>query len=187
MHAADPAPRCLPRCHSLHDAMPFLHVNCTVCKKDGGGNVYFGGNVKLGAKAADACDYDWLSFAQMRARLVRHHTWLLFVGDSDTRFLVYELLQILAAGSHSARKAEQYPGLWLALDNLGPTPQNAWNYSKFNKSQAANWFAMATDWMRLCLVDIIYDAKGSIVSRDSVHCIAKRDFSRETGTSSAGG
>ena len=155
--------------------MPFLRSDCngrsSSCRHD------LGGRLRFALESADSCAYRWLSFSQLRARVVRHHSWLLFVGDSDTRFLVYELLQILAAGSYSQTTAKQYPGLWLG--NMGPTPEHTWNRSLLNRSvvktHEREWYRESKDWMRLCLVDFIYDAQGSIRSRDAVHCTEGRE------------
>ena len=43
----------------------------------------------------------------------RRRPWLLFVGDSDTRGLVLELLQVIADGFHGSSAAARDSELWL--------------------------------------------------------------------------
>ena len=58
------------------------------------------------------CSLNWLNAKAVLTRLKRaHHTWLLLVGDSDTRGMALALLQILAAAGAGDAAAERDAGL----------------------------------------------------------------------------
>eukprot|EP00966_Prymnesium_polylepis_P185239 4293215-Prymnesium_polylepis.1 len=69
-----------------------------------------GCNSSTGASPCD--DTSWLN-AQTLRRALLPYSWLLFVGDSDTRGLVLSLLQTLAEAGHSRAAAASAPSLWL--------------------------------------------------------------------------
>ena len=50
---------------------------------------------------------------QLFRSITRGHHWLLFIGDSDTRGLVFGLLQLLATAGYGAELASQSRALWL--------------------------------------------------------------------------
>ena len=79
-------------------------------------------------------------------------SWLLFVGDSDTRVLVFELLQLLVTGARGADAAKADAVAWLG----------------FNTSNAS--MAERTDWLRRCLLDFVYSRDGVLVWQQSAHC-----------------
>ena len=74
---------------------------------------------------------------QLFRSITRRHHWLLFIGDSDTRGLVFGLLQLLATAGYGAELASHSRALWLGGAN----------------SQAAMGQAS-----RICHVDYSYDA-----------------------------
>ena len=51
------------------------------------------------------CANQWLSPMQLFRSITRRHHWLLFIGDSDTRGLVFGLLQLLATAGYGAELA----------------------------------------------------------------------------------
>ena len=69
---------------------------------------------------------------------------MLFVGDSDTRALVLELLQLLAAGIHGADLAAERPLLWLGQNVLEATNGSAEVGSALSRRSRE-------DWLRRCL------------------------------------
>ena len=121
-----------------------------------------------------ACRQTWLTYAALRDELSRH-SWLFFVGDSDTRVFVYEVLQVLAAGApaYSAKVAAYNPGLWLgeigqlpAADAVGlPEMEMQTTEASRNMSRRAKM-----DRMRRCLLDFSYADDGRLVASRSVHC-----------------
>ena len=76
---------------------------------------------------------------QLFRSITRRHHWLLFIGDSDTRGLVFGLLQLLATAGYGAELASHSRALWLGGANID--------------SQAAMGQAS-----RICHVDFSYDA-----------------------------
>ena len=91
--------------------------------------------------------------------------WLLFVGDSDTRGLVLELLQVIASGFHgfaAARESE----LWLGMRHV----PNA-TIAEGRLSQAKR-----SDWLRKCLLDFEYNHTGHVLSARSLHCRSYVDY-----------
>jgi len=85
------------------------------------------------------CANQWLIPMQLFRSITRRHHWLLFIGDSDTRGLVFGLLQLLATAGYGAELASHSRALWLGGAN--------------NDSQAAMGQAS-----RICHVDFSYDA-----------------------------
>ena len=124
------------------------------------------------------CALDYQTPGQVWRRLRAAHRWLLFVGDSDTRGLVLDLLQVLAAaadgGRGGAEAARAQPHLWLGgqprapLNLTGRCGRTGWACSNATKAQAA--FDNHEDWSRRCLLDWAYDSTGRVVGSRSVHC-----------------
>ena len=54
---------------------------------------------------------------QLFRSITRRHHWLLFIGDSDTRGLVFGLLQLLATAGYGAELASHSRALWLGGAN----------------------------------------------------------------------
>ena len=82
-------------------------------------------------------------------------SWLLFVGDSDTRGIVFELLQLLVTGVHGVERAVDDTRSWLG----------------FNVSDSSA--GGRGDWLRRCVLDFVYDRHGTPVWHDSAHCTAQ--------------
>ena len=76
------------------------------------------------------CSLNWLNAKAVLTRLKRaRHTWLLLVGDSDTRGMALALLQILAAAGAGDAAAERDAGLW-----LGRAGANDWVIGQRNRN-----------------------------------------------------
>ena len=92
-----------------------------------------------------------------RATLENRKTlsWLIFVGDSDTRGLVFLLLQHLAASSYTQAVAAVNKRLWLG-DHLSGS--------------------------RVCHFDWRYDAQGRVMATRTVPCLSKRSMSTTSKT-----
>jgi hypothetical protein len=123
------------------------------------------GHISSQSPASDGCR--WLNYEEIRSAIVERHQWLMFVGDSDTRFFVFELLQILAAATYSPKVAARYPGLWLGGRPF-PMPDDG----------DVEWFAEASkqvadtknDWMKRCVIDFVYDRRGTLIYNHTAHC-----------------
>eukprot|EP00966_Prymnesium_polylepis_P240966 5573001-Prymnesium_polylepis.1 len=106
---------------------------------------------------ASCDDTRWLSAQQLRRALLPY-SWLLFVGDSDTRGLVLSLLQTLAEAGHSRAVAASAPSLWLG------------NQTDLRYQQAS----------RICHLDWTYGESGRVHSGRAVNCLernsARSDF-----------
>ena len=101
------------------------------------------------------CSLNWLDAKAVLTRFKRaRHTWLLLVGDSDTRGMALALLQILAAAGAGDAAAERDAGLW-----LGRAGANDWQTP-----------GASEQWSRRCVLDWVFGGGGEVLSTRSVSC-----------------
>ena len=101
------------------------------------------------------CSLNWLDATAVLTRLKRaRHTWLLLVGDSDTRGMALALLQILAAAGAGDAAAERDAGLWLGREGA-----NDWQTP-----------GATEQWSRRCVLDWVFGGGGEVLSTRSVSC-----------------
>ena len=123
----------------------------------------------LSVHCGATCTLPLQSAAQLHETLLRQQRWLLFVGDSDTRALVFELLQLLAAGSRGEAAAAQHSELWLGVQHVA-------NGTCFGESSNCDGDQRLTikereDWMRRCFLDVVLDSQGRLAAPPaSYHC-----------------
>lgn len=105
---------------------------------------------------ASPCLPAWMSSTAVRETLVassrRSATWLLFVGDSDTRGLVLMLLQLLADAGYGPQEAARRRELWLGEDVDSATGDVSYDAS------------------RLCHLDWLYTRGGQLLRKHAVPC-----------------
>lgn len=128
------------------------------------------------SSATSCAGFSWLSFAELRSQIMPEHSWMLFVGDSDTRFLVFELLQILAAGAHTPAVAARNPAMWLGdighkppHNGFVPSPRDS--QREWSSNFSMDLLRAKELWLKRCMVDHLYDARGLLVANRSVHCL----------------
>ena len=113
----------------------------------------------------------------MRASIREQQKWLLFIGDSDTRGLVFALLQLLATGAHGHSFAEHHPELWLGVRHLADDCSTRKRNEGVDGCQHS-WLGQKEreDWLRRCLLDFILDDNGCLASTPaSQYCLASHD------------
>jgi hypothetical protein len=84
----------------------------------------------------------------------QNHSRLLFIGDSDTRGLVFQLLQQLSVvGARSVAAAAAAPERWIGRQVLNGTVRTAIlrELAHTNASRAAMDAAVGADWARRCV------------------------------------
>ena len=132
-----------------------------------------------GTIAATRCTHDTApSFAAIVNAILRHQqSWMLFVGDSDTRALVLQLFQILAAGFTTATPLAVLNNSKLFIGDIG---QGRHVVDDPNATeQDKNWAPLKhrNEYMRLCLLDLHFDATtGSILRQRTVPCIGREEI-----------
>ena len=89
----------------------------------------------------------WMTPGQI-ARTLTPLSWILFIGDSDTRGLALSLLQTLAVAGHGVRVAKADRRLWLGDSDL-TNPQAS----------------------RICHLDFVYTASGVVRSARALNCL----------------
>ena len=134
---------CLPLCLNPFDAQPpGSYVTGPCAKLEPGHHL----NVSCAG-----CTLDLLPPAEIQHRLTTRYKWMLFVGDSDVRLLVFYLLQVLASAGHSESFAASEPALW--MEDLTDVPR-----------------LKQSEWSRRCLLDWVYDASGRVQAAHTAPC-----------------
>ena len=139
--------------------MHFNRADWTAVKRDPKHTNLQSGTITFAAGRPAACTEieRMSSFAKLRTLLGQHDGgWMLFVGDSDTRYFVLELLQMIATATYSSDVAALAPSLWLGVE----THEDFIRHGE------------KLDWMRRCLVDFVFNASGHQVSSQSTSCTA---------------
>ena len=81
-------------------------------------------------------------------------SWLLFLGDSDTRSLVLELLQLIVAGQHGAAVAANDTLPWLGTRHVADGSHSTGRLSRDERN----------DWLRRCFLDFTYSRRGTLLA-----------------------
>ena len=87
-------------------------------------------------------------------------SWLLFLGDSDTRSLVLELLQLIVAGQHGAAVAANDTLPWLGTRHVADASHSTGRLSRDERN----------DWLRRCFLDFTYSRRGTLLASRSLYC-----------------
>ena len=122
----------------------------------------------LSVNCASNCTIPLADAAELRQQITAQQSWLFFVGDSDTRAIVFELLQLLAAGAHGVAHAANHSELWLGKHHRDSSDLPS------GSGRAEEWLGRKEreDWMRRCFLDFTFDRHGQLAMPPSTrYCL----------------